>query len=369
MNKHAKKFLIMRAFGALALSILLLAHMSPQLIAKPAAPKKKTTKRIAKPKKGAKKKVKITKKKKLAAPKRKAVTKKKAVVKKKAPAKRKPTVKVAKKKAPGYWFDLEDLPRPHSVQAGPMGKQLTVYKIGRRRVGIAADGNAYRWVKSTRQWLPLGERGFKVLTKTEYKKLNGGFNNRQQYTSRTTGTTMPMTFNFTHIFEGDYDPATNVLQGFHHDENSKLKHLLKKQKRIRNIQATRHGIYQADIKDRYGNWVSKVFFPKTWNRQKVMRKIIEAFNNARPPGPQFTKADPVKGTRTTYLGPTSERIFIEMVVDDDTGFMVTAFAKVPRQAWVTARPVKGKAKAPVRKKAKPAVTKVKRGVSVKKKKR
>jgi len=109
------------------------------------------------------------------------------------------------------------------------------------------------------------------------------------------------------------------LTGFHHANEHYLHqmHIM-----LINKEMNLHtGVTKADVICNGHIEVNKVFFPFSWNRKKVVRKIGEALNHSivKPTAESRGNAEFI-----TVIGKTSENIVIKMVIDS-AGNLITAF--------------------------------------------
>ncbi|HVX00989.1 MAG TPA: EndoU domain-containing protein, partial [Candidatus Babeliaceae bacterium] len=123
------------------------------------------------------------------------------------------------------------------------------------------------------------------------------------------------TVNYEHIFLPDITCLKNGLKpsGFHHDLFEKIKQggaIL-----FDNVKQLKNGVYRANWSYK-GQSKSSTFFPKDWDRKKVVEKILEAAQNP-------TKKE-ARGGGWKLKGITKEGIDIEILVDNK-GFIDSAY--------------------------------------------
>jgi len=185
----------------------------------------------------------------------------------------------------------------------------------KRWVGVVVagvnKGTSYRWDTSAKQWIQMtrmGKTGLREMAATgttakqRYLKLKKFWLGNYTGANRRRFNGELVSFNFAHVFLGDYHPQTGSLQGFHHIYKPDLRH---KKAYTKIIEGAQKGL-----------------FPSVWTKRKTITKIMEAFDNRKP-------QRPTKG-RTSILSSTQEprprdRTPIQMVVDNATGFIITAF--------------------------------------------
>ncbi len=125
-----------------------------------------------------------------------------------------------------------------------------------------------------------------------------------------------------HILGVEFRKGLAKISGFHHD------FMLKIEKsgwlNITNKNLKKHGIYSADVWWN-GQKFQKTFFPSHWPQEKVISKVLEAYED-------FVKAYK-KGVRSLKLRPdgkyqikgfTQEGIQIEILITA-SGKMTTAY--------------------------------------------
>lgn len=110
--------------------------------------------------------------------------------------------------------------------------------------------------------------------------------------------------------------AKQKLTGLHHD----FKQQLETRGIIKNKTTKRHGIYKADVHWQ-GAIYRKTFFPSEWPRETVIRKILEAYDNASG------KASVNKRASFELTGKTTEGITIFMVINK-SGRIITAYPRL-----------------------------------------
>ncbi|HEV2601450.1 MAG TPA: EndoU domain-containing protein [Candidatus Babeliales bacterium] len=104
----------------------------------------------------------------------------------------------------------------------------------------------------------------------------------------------------------------NITQGFHHNVKNQLSHL------IHNAVIDKiTGVMKADLHFLGQVKADKTFFPASWSRKKVLKKIQESLLNP-------TELPELQGSRWVWVGKTREGIEIRTVFEA-TGELVTSY--------------------------------------------
>jgi len=114
-------------------------------------------------------------------------------------------------------------------------------------------------------------------------------------------------------FTGEVEKS---LSGFHHFIPEHLEEMGIKLVNIRTCKKT--GVMIADVLCDGHLEPNKTFFPPSWNRSEVVKKLGEAAQN--PTRPVF-----ISGTRITAYGKTSEGIIVRLIADIRSGNYITAY--------------------------------------------
>ncbi len=172
---------------------------------------------------------------------------------------------------------------------------------------------------STRHLIELKALEHILLSSEEIKRLAGTYNNICKSFAEIDFKSIII--NFEHIFGPEIrcGKKTISLSGFHHD----LRGLIEKSGII-HFSHILEGPYKVYRANWYYNGIKKcsTFFPKLWNREKVIEKIIEACQNIESILPQ------PNGT-FQLTGITSEGLKIEMIINE-LGTMTSAY---PSSWW------------------------------------
>ncbi len=112
------------------------------------------------------------------------------------------------------------------------------------------------------------------------------------------------------------------FSGFHHD----LHGLLEKSGifKLKNKIMGKHGVYKADVWFNGIKSPGKTFFPQSWSREKVISKVMEAYDDFLLKGAINFREE---GGKFVINGFTSEGIKVEMFLTK-SGKITSAFPKV-----------------------------------------
>ncbi len=167
---------------------------------------------------------------------------------------------------------------------------------------------------STRHLIELKALEHILLSSGELERLAGTYNNICKSFAEINFKSIII--NFEHIFGPEITCIKKGLElsGFHHD----FMGLIEKTGLItfRYVKKGIHGVYGANW---YYNGKEKysTFFPKSWDRVKVMEKIMEAYKNSKLPELTSQGNWQIKGI-------TSEGIKIDIIIDK-LGKVISAY--------------------------------------------
>jgi hypothetical protein len=114
----------------------------------------------------------------------------------------------------------------------------------------------------------------------------------------------------------DTGEIEKFLSGFHHFAPEHLEEIAVQLVNARTCRRT--GLIISDVLCDGHLERKKTFFPSSWDRTKVIKKLSEATQN-------LTRPVLITGTRATLYGKTSEGIVVRLIVDIRSGDYITAY--------------------------------------------